>query len=186
MSFSGWPMFPKRTRRHEYHDVLTVTLGELIEGGFIDWTTPEWQWNAVSDAQRERVNKMIECRFWYREIGAVPPGIWRRDFMRIINEAMSSLAPFYRQLEGGEFDILQTGNDYGKSREIYSEFPQTMLAGNEDYASTGNDRAYEDVHEGSILDALAQADTVRSLDVILLDRLETCFSCLFTVDIDAY
>ena len=60
---------------------------------------------------------------------------------------MPKYKPLYKMAADG-LDPLQASNEYGKSRDIFSEFPQTMLSGNSDYASTGNDRQYRDFKSG--------------------------------------
>lgn len=81
---------------------------------------------------------------------------------------------------------MQASNEYGKSRDIFSEFPQTMLSGNSDYASTGNDRQYERVTEGDIMEKFAAMEHFRTVDQMLLDEVEPLFSCLFTVNVNSY
>lgn len=88
-------------------------------------------------------------------------------------------------LEEGQ-NILQHYGEYGKSRNIYSDFPQTMLGGNEDYASNGTDREHEEIYLGDWIDQLEKIKHYDDIDVMILKELETMFSCMFTVNINGY
>ena len=58
----------------EFHAVMTVSLGELVEGGFVDWDDASWHWDSYDDAQYHRLCAKIEAHYWDREIGVLPPG----------------------------------------------------------------------------------------------------------------
>ena len=170
----------------DFHAVVTISLGELVTDGWVDWSDPSWTWDAYSPEQYTRLCGMIEARYWDREIGILPPGRWKRQFLRKMNEIMPKYKQLYKLEESG-LDLLQQSNTYGKSRDIHSEFPQTMLSGNEDYASSGIDREFENVTEGDVLDKWGQIQGKwKTVDVMILEELDELFTCLLTVDMGAF
>lgn len=183
------PFVPGETAP-DYHAVTTITLGELLAPGGIDWTTPQWSWrdDAYNDAQYTRCTKKIENRYYDRELGVMPPGRWRRHLLRLIAEIMPVLKPLY-ELANGNPGIFMTDNDtWHKTRTVFSDFPATQLAPGQDYASNATDMEYETVTNGNYMDkvkAIRQGDYV-DIDVLLLEHLEECFSPLWTVNINNY
>ena len=172
--------------RPDWHAVTTIQLGELIECGVVDFSDPSWRWDAYSDEQYTRVCKKITNHYFMRDIGVIPPGLWKREFLRKMNEIMPKYKKLYKLEEQG-LDPLQTSNTYGKSRDIHSEFPETMLSGNSDYASSGNDREFENITEGDVLDKWEQIQSrFKTVDVMILEELDELFTCLLTVDMDAF
>lgn len=169
---------------HEYHDVVTVEFGELVEGGFIDLSDKEaWPWPMYSEEQDSRLREKISNHFWNREIGAVPPGIWKRQFLAKMNEIMPKYIFMYRTLaEDG--NIAGHEGEWYKSRNIFSDFPQTQLGGNSDYASTGNDTEYERIRRADVLETMERLKGYRDPDELILEDLEEVFSCLITVSIN--
>ena len=183
------PFVPGETAP-DYHAVTTITLGELLAPGGIDWTTPQWSWrdDAYDDTQYARCCAKIENRYYDREIGVMPPGRWRRHLLRLIAEIMPVLKPLY-ELANGNPGIFMTDNDtWHKTRTVFSDFPATQLAGGQDYASNATDMEYETVTNGNYMDkvkAIRQGDYV-DIDVILLEHINACFSPLWTVGINNY
>lgn len=172
--------------RPDWHAVTTIQLGELIECGVVDFKDPSWHWDAYSEEQYERVCEKITNRYYMREIGVIPPGVWKREFLRKMNEIMPKYKPLYKALENGA-DIMQTGDQYGKSRDIFSDFPATMLGDNQDYASNGRDREYENVTQGDWIEKATQiAERYNDIDVMILKEIEPLFSCLLTVSMNGY
>lgn len=179
------PFEPCETRP-DWHAVATIQLGELIECGVVDFKNPSWHWDAYSEEQYERVCEKITNRYYMREIGVIPPGLWKREFLRKMNEIMPKYKPLYKALENGA-NIMQTGDQYGKSRDIFSEFPATMLGDNQDYASNGRDREYENVTQGDWIEKATQiAERYNDIDVMILKEIEPLFSCLLTVSMNGY
>jgi hypothetical protein len=167
----------------DFHAVVTIQLGELYIAGFFDYENdPSWRWDAYSDEQYTRVMGKILNHYFYREIGVLPPGRWKTEFMRKMNEVMPKYKPLYEQLEAG-LNPLAESDEYGKSRDIYSDFPQSQLSDNQDYASNGRDREYENVRLGNVADAVQRLATVyNDADVLIIKELESLFSCLQSVD----
>lgn len=174
----------------DYHAVTTITLGELLVAGGIDWTTPQWSWrdDAYDDTQYARCCAKIENRYYDRELGVMPPGRWRRHLLRLIGEIMPVLKPLY-ELAAGNPGIFMTDNDtWHKTRTVFSDFPATQLAPGQDYASNATDTEYETVTNGNYMDkvkAIRQGDYV-DIDVLLLEHINACFSPLWTVGINNY
>lgn len=183
------PFIPGETAP-DYHAVTTITLGELLAPGGIDWTTTQWSWrdDAYNDTQYSRCCAKIENRYYDRELGVMPPGRWRRHLLRLIAEIMPVLKPLY-ELAAGNPGIFMTDNDtWHKTRTVFSDFPATQLAAGQDYASNATDMEYETVTNGNYMDkvkAIRQGDYV-DIDVLLLEHLEECFSPLWTININNY
>lgn len=169
----------------DYHSVYSIQLCELINDGWIDFNSSDWDFDSYNDEQRNRLWKKFERRFYWREIGILPPGRWKWELLRKLDEIMPKYKPLYKMLEEGQ-NILQHYGEYGKSRNIYSDFPQTMLGGNEDYASNGTDREHEEIYLGDWIDQLEKIKHYDDIDVMILKELETMFSCMFTVNINGY
>lgn len=174
----------------DYHAVTTITLGELLAPGGIDWTTPQWSWrdDAYDDTQYTRCCAKIENRYYDREIGVMPPGRWRRHLLRLIAEIMPVLKPLYELAAGNPGIFMTDADTWHKTRTVFSDFPATQLAAGQDYASNATDMQYETVTNGNYMDkvkAIRQGDYV-DIDVLLLEHLEECFSPLWTVSINNY
>lgn len=174
----------------DYHAVTTITLGELLVPGGIDWTTPQWSWrdDAYDDTQYSRCCAKIENRYYDRELGVMPPGRWRRHLLRLIAEIMPVLKPLYELAAGNPGIFMTDADTWHKARTVFSDFPVTQLVTGQDYASNATDMEYETVTNGNYMDkvrAIRQGDYV-DIDVLLLEHINTCFSPLWTVAINNY
>lgn len=183
------PFVPGETAP-DYHAVTTITLGELLVPGGIDWTSPQWSWrdDAYDDTQYSRCCAKIENRYYDRELGVMPPGRWRRHLLRLIAEIMPVLKPLYELAAGNPGIFMSDADTWHKTRTVFSDFPATQLAAGQDYASNATDMEYETVANGNYMDkvkAIRQGDYV-DIDVLLLEHLEECFSPLWTVNINNY
>jgi hypothetical protein len=178
---------PSDVGEDDFYNQSTITFGELLEigsNGGIDWTAPEWIWNAYDDAQRDRVNILLDNHYYDREIGVLPPNRWRRHFIRKLNESMSNLLPYYRALETNPDLPLSESDVYDKGRTVFSDFPATQLSESEDYASNATDRQSETVSNGDFNAKLH--GNIMSVDMLLVESVDSCFSSLYTVSISAY
>lgn len=170
----------------DYHSVVTIQLCELANDGFFDLNRSDWDFGPKY-TQEQHVNlcNKIVKHFWFREISLIPPGVWKVEFLRKMNEIMPKYMNWYKALDDGV--LLGTESEYYKSRNIFSDFPQTSLRGDsQDYASTGNDVEYEKIRQ---LDPLELADRLKNytdVDLAIINEIETLFSCLFTVNINGY
>lgn len=190
MLYDAIPAYKPNEPRDEYHQVMSITLGELLVPDGIDWTSDAWSWreHAYDDAQYARCCRKIENRYYDREIGVLPAGRWRRHFMRLISEFMPVLLPLYQLADGNPGIFLSDTDTWHKMRAVYSDFPATQLQTGQDYASNATDTQYETVVNGNYIDkikAIRQNDYV-DIDVLLLEHLEECFSPLWTVNINNY
>lgn len=179
---------PAEPDRTFFFNPVTITFGELYEGGVIDWNDAErWSWHYYDLDQKKRLEDMMTRRFWLREISIIPPEAWRLAFLQKLDEAMSTARLMYQVLEKHGQDVLVESDEWYKGREIWSDFPQTLLNGSSgDYASNGRDAENESVRTGSFIDAMERLRFYQDPDVYVLDQLESCFSKLVSVNINGY
>ena len=177
----------------DFHAVFTITLGELIHGGLVDFSDGTWdtQLNGTkikwyNEEQKVRLYGKLQEKYYDREIGELPYLRWKRRLLSKLALLMPKYYLLYDILAKG-VDPLQEYNDYGKSRNIYSDFPQTMLSGNEDYASTGNDNQYERIREGNFVEKmLAVMNDYNDVDDALLRELDSHFYCVLTSNMNGF
>lgn len=173
-------------KRPDYHAVVTIQLCELIDAGFFDLTRADWDFGPkYSAAQHAQLCQKITNHYYYREIALIPPGIWKREFLRKMNEIMPKYMILYKV--AGDGVQIGTEGEYYKSRNVFSDFPQTALAGNnQDYASTGNDTEYERIRQLDPLELAARLQTFDDVDLMIVKEIEPLFSCMLTVNINGY
>ena len=174
------------TEFRDWHAVTSITLGELKECGFYDLTRPDWDFNPkFSTEQHARLCMKITNHYWFREIALVPPGIWKHEFLRKLNEIMPKYMDWYKTVADGV--ILGSEGEYYKSRNVFSDFPQTSLQGrSQDYASTGNDVEYERIRQLDPLELGERLKRYDDIDLSIVNELEPLFSCLLSVNINAF
>lgn len=166
----------------ERYDYMTITLGEWHELGFYKPLEDDsWRFDAYSEEQYTRLCTKFLNRFYDREVSITVPGRWKRAYLRKLNEIMPKYRLLYARVEQG-LNPLQESRDREKSRDIFSDFPETLLSGNSDYASTGNDREADTMHEGGATDKAVQfAREYVDVDAMILDELErTLFTSILT------
>lgn len=174
-----WQDYP-----HEFHDADSVQLGELVQAGWFDLSDKEtWSWPKYSDEQDDALRNKIVNRFWNRGLGILPAGMWKRQFLERMNEIMPKYLALYKVLDEDP-QLLGANSEYYKSRNIFSDYPQTQLGGNSDFASTGNDTEYERIRQLDILDFSDRLRAYRDVDVLIMDEIEDLFSCLISVSIN--
>lgn len=170
----------------DYYNAVTITWGELRDGGYINWDEPEFSWDYYSEDQRTRLQKLIDGRFWLREISIIPPEAWRISFIQTINEAMANAKFMYQAIDESH-GVLTESDEYHKSRGIDSDFPATLLNGSSgDYASNGRDYEYETIRDINMPAIMERLQTFRHPDLYVLDKLETCFSSLVSININGF
>ena len=171
---------------HDFHAVTSIMLCELIDAGFFDLTRNDWDFGPkYSATQHKQLCEKITAHYWFREIALIPPGIWKHEFLRKMNEIMPKYMDWYKTLDDGI--ILGTESEYYKSRNIFSDFPQTSLQGdNQDYASTGNDVEYERIKQLDPIDLGERIKNYNDVDMSIIKEIEPLFSCLLTVNINGY
>ena len=172
----------------QFNAVYTITIGELVECGVFDWsrTMLDWSSAAYDTEQYERICSYFIERFYYREISLEPFAEWANILKRkLVYELMPKYKPLYERIADG-YSPLANEDRYHKSREIHSDYPQTMLSGNSDYLTYGNDSEDETITENNIVDAMNKyKDEFSGVDQMLLDELESMFICMYTANVNA-
>lgn len=168
----------------DWHATITIQFGELIESGF-DWGKDTY-YPAFTGASRTRLNQKIEDRFYWREICAVPPGKFKHFLMRKLNEIMPKYKMLYDEIDSGNMKVFRQETYNGKSRNVYSEYPQSQLQGSADYATNANDAADGHTRDGAPIDmAVDFQQRYNDVDVMILDELDVCFLSLMTLNVNA-
>lgn len=171
---------------HEWHNVITVTLGELYEDNWFDPTDETWQWDWYNEDQYYRVcNKFID-HYWDREIGILPPGKWKRRYVNLMNEIMPKYKFVYKMLDDG-INILMASDIYSKNRRIYSEFPATQIQADvQDYAANANDYESETITYNDWISTLERLRRYKDPDLMIIEECDPLFSCFYTVNTNTY
>jgi hypothetical protein len=177
----------------EFHSVFTIQLGELIHDGLVNFNDGTWDslqdgtpidW--YNEAQEKRLYAKLQQRYYYREIGELPYKRWKNDLLSRLAAIMPKYYLAYAALDKG-VNLMQLRDIYAKHRNIYSDFPQTMLSDNEDYASTGNDNESEEVTEGNFVSLVKSLrDSYNDPDKMILDEIDIMFNCMLTSNINGY
>lgn len=175
------------TGSNVWNAVYTVQLGELIDKGIFDWSHDilDWSSAAYSAEQYNRVCAYFIERFRFREIGIEPFYEWATMLHRkLVYELMPKYKNLYQYLDES-FDPAQVSDKYHKRRAVGSDYPETLLSGNADYISNGQDEESEDVERGDLQDAYNKyiAD-YQAIDTQLLNELESMFIGIYTASID--
>ena len=103
------------------HAVVSVMLCELADAKFFDLTREDWDFGPkFSPEQHAQLCKKITAHYWFREIALVPPGVWKQEFLRKMNEIMPKYMPWYKTLADGV--ILGSESEYYKSRNIFRKY----------------------------------------------------------------
>lgn len=157
----------------DYYDAITITVGELVADDIINL---EWfDFDCFDQAQRARLWSKFMGRFEWREIGIIPVGRWMARVLAKLNEIMPKYKPLYQALADG-ITPMTAVDEWHKSRDVFSQFPQTALGGSDvDYATSGNDREYETVRDYGMLDVGERISEYNDVDVLILNELEPLF-----------
>lgn len=172
----------------DYHAVMSIQLIELINDGLLDFKKDKEL--AITTAPSNAIKgKFIDAfidHYSYREIGVLPLKRWKLAYKRKANELMRKYGALIEQFEQGA-TMMQEADVYGKSREVYSDFPQAQLSNvNRDYATNGTDKEFEEVTNGSMINKLKELDGVNEPLTAMVEECETLFSQLFTVNINGF
>lgn len=170
----------------DFHAVISIQLCELIDAGFFDLSRPDWDFGPkYSEEQHKTLCDKITNHYFYREIALTPPGVWKREFLRKMNEIMPKYIPLYKAIAETP-ELIGAESEYYKSRNVYSDFPQVQLSGkNGDYASAGNDTQYEKIRQLDTLELAERMREYQDVDAMIINEIESLFSCLFTVNVNA-
>lgn len=170
----------------DYHAVVTIQLCELVEDGFCDRQLTGWEWPSYSVEQDTRLREKLVAHYWFREISLVPPGVWMHEFIRRMREIMPKYIPLYKLMAESP-ELYGGSSEWYKGRDIYSDFPQTQLSGdNGDYASSGNDREFQRIRQGDVIDTAKRLTDYNDVDLMIVDDMSSLFSCLFTVNTNSF
>lgn len=176
------------TGQEELHAVYSITIHELVQDGIFDWNRPELDWKsaAYSVEQYERICDYFIERFRFRTPSIVPLLEWMYALRRmLIYELMPKYKPLYAQFDSG---IAPLGrNEYYKERHISSEYPETLLSGNSDYVSSGEDTEHEKILIENVSEGLSlYAESAKGIDELLLDEIdEKLFTHMYTSYVNA-
>lgn len=177
----------------DFHAVYTVSLGELIYDGLVRFDDGTWDTTLngteiawYDEEQRTRFWGKFGQHYFYREIGELPYKRWKGNLLSKIAMIAPKYKLLYEALANG-IDPLQVYDEYGKSRNIYSDFPQTLLGGNQDYASTGNDAQFERIRQGDFVEKMnAIMYDYDDVDFAFVRNLDTHFQCVLTSNINGF
>lgn len=170
----------------DYHATFSIQLCELVDGGIVDFHKEPFTLHKYSAEQFERVIDLLQEHYYYREISCLPVRRWMREFNRKWNEIAPKYDYLYKALEDGA-SPLNILDEYEKGRDIFSEFPQTMLSDNEDYASHGTDFEHEKITVG---DFAAAADRLQraydTVDTRIINDMDSLFVHLVSANFNGY
>lgn len=173
------------TEWHDFHAKTTIQFGELIESGF-DWGANDYYKDkSFTETNRNRLNQKIVNRYYFREICAVPPGIFKHFLMRKLNEIMPKYNELYKLINSKDFHVLREETNNSKYRHVFSEYPQTQLKGDSDYATNAQDNASGSTRDGAPIDMMIDyQERYNDVDVMILNELEVCFLSMMTSNIN--
>ena len=116
----------------DYHSVISIQLCELQNDGFFDLTRPDWDFGPkFSPEQHAQLCRKITEHYWYREIGIVPPGIWKHEFLRFMNEIMPKYMPWYKM-------VYERAGQLGHSYDYITGAGTRNATGNSTESTHGN------------------------------------------------
>ena len=168
----------------------SITLSELMEDGWFDWKQPylDWSTAAFDEEQFTRLCAAFEGRFMWREIAIIPPKRWAQQLKyKLVYELMPKYKQMYELCASDDWKPFGTYDEFYKERAIASEFPETLLSGNQDYASNGVDKEYEKVRYENVLDKYNDfAERYRHVDMLILDELDMMFTNLISTHINGF
>ena len=171
---------------------FTVELWRVIEFKPAEMSLDEWlgmnEYPIFETDYREGLNKKIRDHFMYQEIGHETVEQFRFSMRRKLNEIMPVYNELYKTTKK-EFDPLstidirtvssgtqaqtsvgatanETDSDINAvSRNVASSFPQVMLAGNKDYATSGADSNSQTKTTGSVSEeSTAESNAITESD----------------------
>lgn len=152
----------------------TITLGEVLSNGLVDFSLDIWDFQYYNTDQRDRIYNKITDRYYYAEIACVPVGKWRHFLLDALNKRAPKANLLYEFMDNT--DNLQAGDKEHKlNRLVFSDFPQTALAANQDFATNSHD------FEEQIDKALGSNELMdiwekwRNPDDYLVDGIKSCF-----------
>lgn len=174
--------------------VFTLQLFELQDAGIVDWNDQSWFWEGCdydseskTNNQHDRICKMFDLKYRYREISLVPFKRWKTALLyKIQYELVPKYKPLYEELSSG-IKPLAVSDEYEKRRDIESGYPETMLSGNSVYLTSGQDHEHEKIINGDTIDQMSKFEQqAKSIDQMFIDELEIMFIPLMTSTINYF
>ena len=179
---------PEYTKTDDFHANITIQFGQLVNSGWFDYLNDEtWKFDYYSEEQYLRFCKKFINHYFWHEIGVLPLLRWKMEYLRKMDEIMPKYKLLYKALEDGDVIPLAESSIYRKSRNIDSDFPQTLLSGNSDYASYGSDYESEEIHQGSTIEKVSDfKQFYKDVDVLIIEELEFLFSPLISASTNGF
>jgi hypothetical protein len=171
----------------EYRSKNTIIWNALLELPNYDWGRNEWDCYLLTDEElaiiRPRLNKKIEKRYGYREIGVIPPAAFHDNLVRNIDDAMATHGLVYKELIKG-LDITNNGTELIKEVDTHSKFPQSRLSSTkEDYFTSSDEHGKETTNSGNQIKAIETfGRAFNEPDAAVLDWISVCFSNLYSLN----
>lgn len=168
----------------DFHSRNTIIFGSLLESGF-DWGRNDWSAYNISEeamiALRPRINEKVEDRFFFRELGMLPPGAFKKHLKSRLSEAVAKHGVLYQKIFDG-LDFADVNFEEMKYRQINSEYPQAQLMPKqEDYASNAIEHAYDKkLNEKRFATFQNFYQSIEEPDGQVLKDIELCFSQLLS------
>lgn len=168
----------------------SITLAELIDDGWFSWDRSylDWSTAAYDSEQYERVCEAFIERYMWREISIIPPKKWAQQLLyKIKSDLMPRYKPLYAFFDTVDWKPFSKSDEFHKGRVIHSEFPETLLSGNQDYASSGNDDQHETVVYEHVYDKYRDwVRSYRDIDMLLLDELDMFFTNIISTHMNGF
>lgn len=178
--------YPDLNENPRYNSITSITLGELYNEGLINFDDGTWDFPKYSDEQDARLKQKILDHYRYRDIALIPFKMWKDEFLRTLNEIMPKYIYLYGLINDSP-NLIGAGSEYYKSRNIYSDFPQTQLQGsNSDYASSGVDMEFERIRQADIIEIAERLKTYDDVDLLIIQELEPLFSCILSMNLNVF
>lgn len=179
---------PDLTQVEDFHANVTIQFGQLVNAGWYDYLNDDsWKFDYYNEEQYKRICSKFANRYFWYEIGVLPLKRWKMEYLRKMNEIMPKYKLLYKALDDGDIIPLAESSIYRKSRSIDSDFPQTLLSGNSDYASFGTDHESEEIHQGATVEKIEDFHRFyKDVDAMILDDLEYLFTPLISASANGY
>ena len=116
----------------------TISLGECIANGLIDFSNDIWDFQYYNVEQRDRIYGKLTDRYYYAEIACIPVGKWRHFLLDALNKRAPKANLMYDFMDNTD-GLKAGGKEHKLNRLVYSDFPQTQLAANQDFATSAHD-----------------------------------------------
>lgn len=169
----------------DWHSKGTIIFGSLVEDGF-DWGYNDWKAYNISEPAvailRPRLKEKIEDRFFFRELGILPPANFRRNLKSRLEEAVAEQGWLYQAIFDG-LDFTMQEKESLVEIEVNSEFPQVALRTEEqDYASDSQQNAHDKVYTKPLIEGLNRFyASIGEPDAKVLKHIDQyCFSQLLS------